>query len=223
MDRCKIMGIVNVTPDSFYSGSRYNVEKYLLQKVEEMIGDGADIIDIGGVSTRPGSAIVSAAEEEQRVIPAVKSIKKHFPRIEISVDTFRAVIADKACDEGCKIINDISGGIDKNLFHIVAKHKAQYVLMHYYGDEQGRMQEHHYTDIISEMMEYFTTKISELKSVRVEDIIIDPGFGFSKTIEENYCVLNQLSKFKEFGYPILAGLSRKSMIYKLLNITPEES
>jgi dihydropteroate synthase len=217
------MGIVNVTPDSFYSGSRYNDESLLLKIVDKMISDGADIIDIGGVSTRPGSAIITVDEEEKRVMPAVKSVKKHFPEIEISVDTFRAVIAGKSCDEGCTIINDISGGIDEKLFDIVAKHKAAYILMHFYGDKEGRMENHIYNDIIVDMKEYFKEKIAKLKLTGIEKIIIDPGFGFSKTIEENYLVLKRLSKFKELEFPILAGLSRKSMIYKPLNITPEEA
>ena len=217
------MGIANITPDSFFAGSRFNNEAILLKKVEEMITECVDIIDIGGMSTRPGCDIICTKIEKERVLPAIKSIKKHFPQIEISIDTFRAEIADIACAEGCTIINDISGGIDNELFNVVAKHKAKYVLMHFVGDENGRMQSREYKDIISEMENYFAEKIEKLKSAGVEDIIIDPGFGFSKSIEENYLVLNQLSKFKKFGYPILVGLSRKSMIYKPLNITPEES
>ena len=218
-----IMGIMNVTPDSFYAGSRFQTEYDILHQAEKMLEEGADIIDIGGVSTRPGSEYVSENEEYQRVIPAIKILRQTFgDDIVMSLDTFRPWIAKAGCDEGCAIINDISGGCEE-MYEVAAKYDVNYILMHFIGKE-GKMEENHvYHDMMKEIMEYFNEKISLLKSCGVEKIIIDPGFGFSTTVEENHHLLDNLSDLKALGYPILAGLSRKSMLYKPLGITPEEA
>ena len=219
----RIMGIMNVTPDSFYAGSRFQSEYDILHRAEKMLEEGADIIDIGGVSTRPGSEYVSENEEYQRVIPAIKILRQTFgDDIVMSLDTFRPWIAKAGCDEGCAIINDISGGCEE-MYEVAAKYDVNYILMHFIGEE-GKMEENHvYHDMMKEIMEYFNERISLLKSCGVEKIIIDPGFGFSKTVEENHYLLDNLSDLKALGYPILVGLSRKSMLYKPLGITPEEA
>ncbi|MGI6718161.1 MAG: dihydropteroate synthase [Bacteroidales bacterium] len=219
----KIMGILNVTPDSFYSGSRFTEEKSILTQVDKMLSEGMDIIDIGGMSTRPGCQAITKDEEFDRVVPIVKLIHKYFPNLFISVDTFRSSVAKGACEEGCTIINDISGAIDEHILDVAKEYSATYLLMHYYGDENGKMASHKYNDIINDMLKYFEEKIKLVESKGVKDIIIDPGLGFSKTMGENYKVLYNTDVFKKFNYPVLIGVSRKRMIYQILGSTPEES
>ena len=220
----KIMGILNVTPDSFYDGGKYNSEKKILDQVEKMISSGADIIDVGGYSSRPGAKEISIENELSRVIPIIQLISKRFPNIIISVDTFRSTVADQAINSGAHIINDISGGnLDSNMFKTVSKLDVPYILMHMRGSPKNMMNNTNYDDILNEIKNYFSERISKARSEGVNDIIIDPGFGFSKTKEQNYKLMNRLEFLKEFKTPIVVGISRKSMIYKTLDTTPDKA
>ena len=220
----KVMGIINVTPDSFYSGSRFS-ESGIMAAAEKMIGDGADIIDIGGISSRPGAAEISAAEEEKRVLPAVKLIRKELPDAIISVDTYRARVAEKAVAEyGAHIINDISGGdADPEMFAVISKINVPYILMHMKGAPATMQNAPVYDDVVSDILKYFGERIFKLRSAGVNDIIVDPGFGFGKTIEHNFELLQRLEDFAITGLPLLVGLSRKTMIWKTLDIAPDEA
>jgi dihydropteroate synthase len=218
----KVMGIINITPDSFYSGSRFESDKEILNQVTKLLNEGVDMIDIGGYSTKPGAIEVNEGEETKRLIPAIKSIVNEFPDLIISVDTFRAGVAEKSIDIGAHIINDVSGGtLDPNMFATVGKLKVPYVLMHMRGNPQNMNSLTDYDDLISDITYYFSDKIAQLYSLGVKDIILDPGFGFSKTINHNYQLLNEMDSLSILELPILAGLSRKSMIWKSLNIQPE--
>ena len=218
----KVMGIVNVTPDSFYSESR-TAQGNLLSIVEKMLSEGMQIVDIGGYSSRPGSTEITVKEELNRVIPAISAIRKAFPDLLISLDTFRSEVAEKGILTGADIINDISGfSIDPQLIDVIAKYKVPYILMHMRGTPETMQSQTNYDSIFNDMILYFSEKIEVLKQAGVNDIIIDPGFGFSKTIDQNYYLLDHLDDFLLLGKPILAGLSRKSMIYKRLNTTPED-
>ncbi|MEO5911540.1 MAG: dihydropteroate synthase [Pelobium sp.] len=215
----KVMGIINITPDSFFEGSRKQSEKDILIQAEEMINEGADFLDLGAYSSRPDAIDISDEEEEKRLIPAVKSISAHFPEAILSIDTFRATIAEKAIGNGAHIINDISGGsLDPKMFETVGRLKVPYILMHMKGTSQTMKKLSQYEDMVQEMSHYFSEKINSLKIAGVKDIILDPGFGFAKNIEQNYQLLNHLEDFRLLGFPILAGLSRKSMIWKKLKI-----
>ena len=219
-----VMGILNITGDSFYDGGRYTDERKMLHHAEEMINAGAGIIDIGGQSTRPGSKRIDAKTETERVIPALKNLKKNFPETIFSVDTYHSSVAEEAIGAGASIINDISGGtIDARMFEVVAKHNVPYVLMHIQGVPETMQKSPAYENITDEVMNFFSKKISELHALGVHDIIIDPGFGFGKTLEHNYTLLKNLSLLKFFELPVLCGLSRKSMVGKLLNVTDEDS
>jgi len=221
----KIMGILNVTPDSFYDGGKYDDPGKILEKVRSMIGEGADIIDVGGMSTRPRSEPVSEKEEIERIIPAIRLIREHFPGTIISVDTYRANVARIAAkDWSVEIVNDISGGgMDKSMFDTIADLQIPYIFMHMKGSPRNMQNHIHYEDIISEMLDYFAKKVALLKSLGLNDIIIDPGFGFSKSPEQNFHLLHHLDAFRVFELPILVGISRKSMIYKTLETEPSES
>lgn len=220
-----IMGIVNVTPDSFYDGGKYATEEALLQQCNSMIQEGADILDIGGYSTRSQATAVSEEEELKRVIPAVSAIRKHFPETIISVDTFRAKVATEAVNTGADLINDISGGgfslseKDK-FFQTIASLNVPYILMHIQGTPETMQQNPHYENIMVELKIFFSEKIKKAKQAGIKQIIIDPGFGFGKNLEHNYTILKELFELKDFNLPILAGVSRKSMIYKITNNTP---
>lgn len=219
-----VMGIINATPDSFYEKSRLNSIENALVKAEEMITHGVDIIDIGGYSSRPGAAEVSETEEQERVIPLLKALISRFPNLLISIDTFRSRIANEAIDNGAVLINDISAGnIDSRMFEVVAKHKSAYCMMHMRGTPQNMMDDCAYENLMNEIIQYFSVKIDALKEKGIINIIIDPGFGFSKSIEQNFELLNNLDQLKLFNLPILAGLSRKSMIYKTLGIDAAQS
>ena len=219
------MGIVNLTPDSFYAGSRVKGESDLLNKVSTMIKDGADIIDLGAYSTRPGATNINEKEEIERILPAIKSIRKEFPDLVLSLDTFRSQAAYIGIQEGVDIINDVSGGkLDENMFKTVGESGVAYILMHMRGTPQTMSELTEYKDgVFNEMIRYFSQAIQALNQQGCKDIIIDPGFGFSKTIEQNHELLHQLSQFKLLGLPILTGISRKSMIYKKLEITQDEA
>jgi dihydropteroate synthase len=224
LDPPVIMGILNVTPDSFYDGGRYNSENEIGTQVEIMINEGAGIIDVGGYSSRPGADAISVEEETKRIIPALRLIHKNFPGTLISIDTFRSEVARVAVLEGAHLINDISGGeLDNNMFQVAGQLKVPYILMHMKGTPLTMNALANYDNLILEMMEYFHRKIRMLHSWGVNDIIIDPGFGFAKTADHNFQILNSLDHFKHVGKPILAGLSRKSTIWRTLNIKPGEA
>ncbi len=220
----QIMGILNLTPDSFYDGNSYKSQKEALDKVGLMLQDGASIIDIGAYSSRPNAAHISEEEEEQRMLPVLKAIVKEYPKALISIDTFRSEIAKKTIGEGAHIINDISGGnMDKNMFQTIATLKVPYVLMHMQGNPQTMQNNPTYKNITTDLILYFKNKVDTLKRLGVNDVILDVGFGFGKTIDQNYELLRNLGEFKEFNQPILVGLSRKSMLYKVLDCTPDEA
>ncbi|MAN50129.1 MAG: dihydropteroate synthase [Flavobacteriales bacterium] len=220
----KIMGIINMTEDSFYDGgTNYNSNK-TLKKITKFIKEGADIIDIGGYSSRPGAKNISIKEEWKRIKDIIPIVNKNFPKTIISVDTFRSEIAKRAIENGAHIINDISGGsIDKSLFDTVANLKTPYILTHIKGNPENMQENPNYNSVINEITEYFQKKIKTLKSKGINNIIIDPGFGFGKSLQHNYEILNNLNKFKKFNLPILVGVSRKSMIYRLLETNPKEA
>lgn len=220
-----VMGVVNVTPDSFYDGGKMEDEKVMLTAVEKMVEEGATIIDVGGVSTKPGSQVISTKTELERLLPAVESIRGHFPDTIISVDTFRSWVAVKVIDEiGPIIVNDISGGtLDAKMFETIGKFRVPYILSHIQGTPLTMQENPHYTDIIKEISTYFSEKVKQLTKLGVTDIIIDPGFGFGKNIDHNYELLNRLDSFKVYQLPVMVGLSRKSMIWKALEIEPESA
>ena len=220
----KIMGVLNVTPDSFYDGGIYSSEKKILKQVEKMVLDGADIIDVGGYSSKPGATPITIEEEEKRVIPIIKLIYKTFKESIISVDTFRSEISEKSINAGASIINDISGGdLDNNIYKIAGKYKTPYIIMHMRGNPSNMQNNPVYKNINYEIIKDLSKKIELAQSNGVGDIIIDPGFGFGKTIEHNYQMLNNLKLYKILDKPILIGISRKSMIYKLLKTEPSKA
>lgn len=224
MDSPWIMGIVNLTPDSFYDKSRVKRDDAIKKRIENMLAEGADIIDIGGYSSRPGAAYVSEHEEQERVLPAIRVILKNFPEILISVDTFRSSIAKLAYDEGASMINDISGGqMDSQMFKTISEIKLPYVLMHMKGNPKTMNSLATYDNLFKEMISYFEQKIRELNESGVGDIILDPGFGFAKSLDQNYELLKNFTYFEVLGYPLLVGLSRKSMIFNLLKVQPSEA
>ncbi len=220
-----VMGIINVSPDSFYTGEKITSEKVLLKKVEQMIADGASIIDVGAVSTRPGAKLVSTKVELERLLPAVYAIRKRFPGIPMSVDTIRSWVAVRVIDEtGPIIVNDISGGsLDSNMFETIGKMKVPYILTHIQGTPQTMQDEPDYEDVVRDISLWLSERVKKLTKLGVNDIIIDPGFGFGKTVMHNFDLLNRLDSFKVFQLPVMAGLSRKTMIWKLLDIKPEEA
>lgn len=219
-----VMGILNITPDSFFAGSRVENENSILAKAEKMLAEGATILDIGAMSSRPGAEEITEKEELEKLIPAVELILEKFPETTISVDTYRSKIAKKAVEAGATMINDISGGsLDEKLFKTVAKLGVPYVLMHMKGTPRTMQKNPTYEDVCIEVLDFFIEKSVELKNLGVKEIILDPGFGFGKTIKHNYEILKKMHVFKILDYPILAGISRKSMIYKFLNATPENA
>ena len=219
--RPKIMGIVNVTPDSFYADSRADSDKKLLSKVAAMISEGADIIDIGGYSSRPGATDIPEEEEIRRVVPAIEKMRKEFPDMPVSVDTFRSRVAKEALDAGACMVNDISGGtLDENMIPLIGRKKVPYVLMHMRGTPQTMQDNPVYENIITDINRFFAVQLKKLKEHNVNDVILDPGFGFGKTLEHNYTILKNLDKFLWHNKPILVGISRKSMLFKVLNGKP---
>jgi dihydropteroate synthase len=219
----KIMGILNSTPDSFHASSRIT-KKDLLIQVEKMIEDGATIIDIGGLSTRPGSTLISLQEELERTKDAIKTIKKQFPKVLVSIDSFRSEVVLQAADEGVDIVNDISGfQFDPKLLDVVASYQLAYILMHCPDSFEGLHKQNEHSDIFKQLIQYFAEKISVLKSKNINDIMIDPGFGFGKTMEQNFEILKALNDFHILERPILVGVSRKSMISKTLNIETSDT
>ncbi|MGB3585856.1 MAG: dihydropteroate synthase [Tunicatimonas sp.] len=220
-----VMGILNVTPDSFYDGGKYHQsEQRMLSQAEQMLQEGATILDVGGYSSRPGATDITLEEEKVRVVTAIELIAKQLPEANISVDTFRSEVAEEALLAGACMVNDISGGeLDSQMFEVVARYQVPYVLMHMRGTPQTMKQLTDYDNIIVDLLEYFQRKVSQLRKHSVADIILDLGFGFAKTIDQNYILLNNLQSFQELGLPMLAGLSRKSMIYKRLGNSSDEA
>jgi len=211
------MGILNLTPDSFYDGGSYKNEKAVLTQVETMLVEGATFIDLGAYSSRPNAEDILEVEELHRILPIVKLLTQEFPDILLSIDTFRSTVADACLANGATLINDISAGnLDNLMLNIIAKHKVPYIMMHMRGTPKTMQQTTNYTDVIIEIKQYFAEKIASARAKKIDDIILDVGFGFAKTLNQNFTLLQNLDLFKSMGVPILAGLSRKSMIYKTL-------
>jgi len=220
----RVMGILNLTPDSFYDGGKYKDQTRVLHQVEKMLQEGATFIDIGAYSSRPGAATISKKEEEARLLPLLSVILNHFPKALISIDTFRADIAKKAIREGAAMINDISAGLkDVQMFQTIRDIQVPYIMMHMRGTSQTMQSLTTYDDVIRDIMDYFIIRIEKAIAIGINDLIIDPGFGFAKTMEQNFELLYRLEELKLFDLPILVGLSRKSMIYKTLGIKANEA
>lgn len=220
-----VMGILNVSPDSFFDGGKYNSVDAAVARAEQMIADGADIIDIGAVSTRPGAENVSTKEELTRLLPVITEVRKRFPEIPLSIDTYRSWVALRIIDEvGECIVNDISGGtFDEHMYDTIAKLGVPYILMHIHGTQADMHETPEYEDVIKDISKFFSDKVRKLTKAGVKDVILDPGFGFGKSLENNYDLLNRLDAFKVFQLPVLVGVSRKSMLYKTLEIDAENS
>ena len=225
LSKPQVMGILNVTPDSFYAGSRMETEEAVRRRVRQIIAEGGSMIDVGAYSSRPGAADVSAEEEMERLRRGMRIVREEAPEIPVSVDTFRADVAKMAVEElGVDIINDISGGeLDKEMFKTVAKLGVPYILMHMKGTPQTMQQAPHYEDLMKEVMLYFAEKVQQLRDLGQKDIVLDPGYGFAKTIDHNYELLRHQEMLEVFELPLLVGVSRKSMIYRFLGSSPEEA
>ena len=220
----KVMGILNLTPDSFYDGGKLSSEKDILSQAEKMLNEGATFLDLGGYSSRPGADFVSEEEETQRVLPAVELLLKEFPKTLISIDTFRSEVVRKSVEAGAAIINDISGGnLDENMFKIIGSLQVPYIMMHMRGTPETMMQNTNYKNLIKEVLFYFSERIAKARSFGINDLIADPGFGFSKTTEQNFELFTDLEAFKMLDIPLLIGVSRKSMIYKTLGNSANEA
>lgn len=220
----KVMGILNITPDSFFDGGKYKSDLDFLNHTEKMLTEGAAIIDVGAYSSRPNAAFVSEEEEIKRLTPIVALLTKQFPEIILSIDTFRAEVAKVAIEHGAAIINDISAGLlDDRMLNVIAETKVPYIMMHMRGTPQTMATLTEYDDIVKEMIFYFSERIAAARSLGINDIIIDPGFGFAKTLEQNYEVLQKLELFQMLELPLLSAVSRKSMIYKLLQTSAQEA
>lgn len=220
-----IMGILNLTPDSFFSGSRLdkNLNK-ILAHAQKMIQDGADFLDLGGYSSRPGATEISVQEELDRVVPAVEIIRAEFPEILISIDTFRAEVAKESVAAGADLVNDISSGdLDEDMLPLIASLGIPYISMHMKGNPQNMLSQTDYSDILLEILHYFAKKVDLFRKIGIKDVIIDPGFGFAKTVEQNYFLLKNLKNFQALGSPILVGVSRKSLIYRTLGINASDA
>jgi len=220
----KVMSVLNITPDSFFDGGKYKNEEAILRQVEKMLKEGATFIDVGAYSSRPGADHVSEEKELSRIMPVMGLLLKEFPQIIISVDTFRSRIAKEAIQHGAAIINDISGGnMDANMFNTVSELQVPYILMHMLGTPQNMQQNPVYKDVTKEIISFFAAQIFKLHQLKVNDVLIDVGFGFGKTIAHNFEILKNLELFKSLDAPILAGVSRKSMLYKTLDISAQEA
>ena len=220
----KVMGILNITPNSFYDGGQYVKEKSILDQVEKMLMEGAAYIDLGAYSSKPNAALVSEEEEIARLLPVIKSVLKHFPDTLLSIDTFRSEVAKVSLDLGAAMINDIAAGnFDEKMFETIAKYQVPYVMMHMKGTPQTMTLLTQYDNIVKEMLFYFSEKITTARSFGINDLVVDPGFGFAKTLEQNYEVLQHLALFQNLELPILVGVSRKSMVYKILETNAEDA
>lgn len=224
LDVPKVMGVLNVTPDSFFDGGQYSNINDALRRVSEMVEEGASIIDIGGMSSRPGAEIIDIKEELKRVMPILKEVKRAFPEVVISIDTVHSEVAQRAIDEGASIINDISGGeLDNKIWSVASENNVPYILMHMQGKPNSMQNNPKYDDVTLDILKYLRDKVYLLRNLGLKDIVIDPGFGFGKTVEQNYVLLSRLSSFKILDCPLLAGISRKSMIHRLLNIDAKDA
>jgi len=220
----KVMGILNITTDSFFDGGKYLSKKKIIEKCKKMLLEGASIIDIGAQSSRPGSKPIDFETEKKRLLTAISDVKQHFPDIIISVDTYNAEIARICLLNGADMINDISAGeMDEKMFELVVDLDIPYIMMHMQGTPETMQDNLQYKNVVDDILTFFEKKIKQLKNKGFQKIIIDPGFGFGKTIQHNYQLLNNLEKFKKYGFPIIAGISRKSMIYNLLDTTAENA
>lgn len=220
----KVMGILNITPNSFFDGGRYSSEKEILAKVKKMLAEGATFIDIGAYSSKPSAEFVSEEEELNRIVPVVQLLVKHFPDILISIDTFRSEVARACIENGAAIINDISAGnLDDKMLEVIAQYNVPYIMMHMRGTPETMQSMTEYEDIVKEVLLYFSEKIRKARSLGINDLIVDPGFGFAKTIEQNYEVMKKLELFHHLELPLLIGISRKSMIHKTLEINADEA
>jgi dihydropteroate synthase len=220
----KVMGILNLTPNSFFDGGKYKNEGEIIAQVQKMLSEGATFIDIGAYSSKPNAEFVSVEEEIARILPIVKLLMTNFPHILISIDTFRSEVAEACIQKGAALINDISAGkLDDNMLGIIAKYKVPYIMMHMRGTPQTMQSLTEYEDVVKEMLFYFSERIVVARSLGINDLIIDPGFGFAKTLEQNYEVLRKMELLQQLELPILAGISRKSMIYKVLNSNAKEA
>ncbi len=220
----KVMGILNLTPDSFYDGGKYKSDKVILFQIEKMLKDGATFIDIGAYSSRPGAKNISEETELSRILPILKIVIDNFPKIIVSIDTFRSKVAKQCVAIGASMINDISAGsMDTNMFTTIAEMQVPYIMMHMQGTPQNMQEKVVYHDLIQDIIYYFSKKINRLRNLGVNDLILDVGFGFSKTLDQNYELLQNLNLFTNLNLPILSGLSRKSMLYNYLNITNKEA
>lgn len=219
-----VMGILNITPNSFFDGGKYKNESEILTRVEKMITDGATFVDIGAYSSKPSAEFVSEQEEIERIVPVVNLILKHFPETILSIDTFRSEVAKACIENGAAIINDIAAGLlDENMLEIIAKYKVPYIMMHMRGTPQTMQTLTDYNDIVKEMLFYFSERVAAARRLGINDLIIDPGFGFAKTLQQNFEVFQKLELFETLELPMLIGISRKSMIYKTLNSNAEEA
>ena len=220
----KVMGILNVTPNSFFDGGKYKNENEIISQADKMLRDGATFIDIGAYSSKPSAEFVSEKEEIERILPVIELILKHFPETLLSIDTFRSEVAKISIENGAAIINDISAGeLDEKMFDMMAHYNVPYIMMHMRGNPQTMQSLTQYDDIVKEMLFYFSEKVKKARSLGINDLILDPGFGFAKTIDQNYEVLQKMKLFNLLEVPILAGVSRKSMIYKTLNNSAQEA
>jgi dihydropteroate synthase len=220
----KVMGIINLTPDSFYAGSRRQDGNAILKQAQKMLNEGASFLDLGAYSSRPGASDISIQEEMDRLLPAVEAILNNFPQAILSIDTFRAKVAEAAVKAGAHIINDISGGeLDADMFPTVAALQVPYILMHMKGTPQNMNQLAAYENVFDEVFDYFTNKYHQLKQLGVKDVVLDPGFGFAKKTEHSYALMHRLQDFNVLQLPLLVGISRKNMIYKTLGITSDEA
>lgn len=219
-----VMGILNVTPDSFYDGGKYEQKDALLKQAERMLEEGASILDIGGMSSRPGAEVISVDTELQRVLPAIKNLHQAFPEAVLSIDTVHSEVAKQAVEAGASMVNDISAGsMDHALYKMVADLKVPYILMHMQHTPKTMQQQPTYENVVQEVLDFFIVEVGKLKALGIVDIILDPGFGFGKRVEDNYALLKKMSVFQILGLPILAGISRKSMICKVLKINPKDA
>jgi len=220
----KVMGILNVTPNSFFDGGKYKNEEAILSQADKMLSEGATFVDIGAYSSKPSAEFVSEQEEIDRIVPAIKLILKHFPEALLSIDTFRAEVAKASIESGAAIINDIAAGeLDDKMFDVIADYNVPYIMMHMRGNPQTMQSMTQYGDIVKEMLFYFSEKVKRARSLGINDLILDPGFGFAKTTDQNYEVLQKMELFNLLELPVLAGVSRKSMIYKTLGNTAQEA
>jgi dihydropteroate synthase len=220
----KVMGILNVTPNSFFDGGKYKNEDEIISQVDKMLSQGATFIDIGAYSSKPSAEFVTEQEEIDRIVPAIELILKHFPETLLSIDTFRAEVAKASIESGAAIINDIAAGeLDDKMFDVIAKYNVPYIMMHMRGNPQTMQSLTQYENIVKEMLFYFSEKVQRARSLGINDLILDPGFGFAKTTDQNYEVLQKMELFNLLELPVLAGVSRKSMIYKTLGISAQEA